>query len=123
MTDATNQALWSFRVIKKLPKDARGSKQISARYGDDLVCIRHRIDPTGTRRITTVELVVAEAAIQRRRSPLVDVFVKVQERDLQARIKAAGGRWDKHEGVWRIRRATAVALGLRSRILPLSPNP
>jgi len=105
------------------PEGREGSKQISARFGDDLVCVRQRIDPTGTRRITTVELVVAKAAIQRRRSPLVDVFVKVQERDLQARIKAAGGRWDKHEGVWRIRRATAVALGLRSRILPLSPNP
>lgn len=62
-----------------------------------------------------MELVVAEAAIQRRPSPLVDVFVKVRERDLQARIKAAGGRWHKHEGVWRIRRAIAVALGLRSQ--------
>jgi hypothetical protein len=123
MTDRTTQELWAYRVIKKFPKGVRGSKQISARFGADLVCVRHRVDPTGTRRFTTVELVVAETAIQRRPSPLVDVFVKVQERDLQARIKAAGGRWDKQEGVWRIRRATAVALGLRSRILPRSLNP
>ncbi len=114
-TGNTKGEPWAFRVIKKLARGVRGSKQLTAQYGEDLVCIRHRIDPTGTRRITTVELVVGNATIQRRPSPLVDVFVKVQERDLQAKVKAAGGRWENREGVWRMRRATAVALGPSSR--------
>jgi hypothetical protein len=115
---ATTPSLSSLRIIKKLPTNSRGSKGLSAQYGDRLVCIRHRIDPTGTKRLTTVELVVSESVIQRKARPLVDVVIKRHEEDLQARIKAAGGRWDRAEGVWRIRRATAVALGLRKRILP-----
>ena len=59
---------------QETPEGCEGSKQISARFGDDLVCVRHLVDPTGTRRVTTVELVVAEAAIQRKPSPLVDVL-------------------------------------------------
>jgi hypothetical protein len=106
------------RVIKKIARGERGSKGLTAEHGERLVCIRHRIDPTGTVRLTTVELVVSEKKIQRRPSPMVDVVVKLHERELQGRLKAAGGRWDQNERVWRIRRATATALGLKKRILP-----
>ena len=110
--------LANFRVIKKIAAGDRGAKTLTAQYGDQLVCIRHRIDPTGTKRLTTVETVVSEKLIARKVSPTVDIAVRVQERDLQARLRAAGARWDKAEQVWRIRRATAVALGLKKRILP-----
>ena len=44
--------------------------------------------------------------------------VRVQERDLQTRLKVAGAQWDKTAQVWRVRRATAVPLGLKKRIVP-----
>lgn len=106
------------RVIKKIAPDQRGAKTLTSQYGDQLVCVRHRIDPTGTLRLTTVELIVAQQKISPRPSPQVDVEVQYQERALQARLKAAGGRWDPIRRKWRIRRATAIALGLKQRILP-----
>lgn len=113
----TEHPLSSLRVVKKIAADGRGAKALSARFGERLVCVRHRIDPTGTKRLTTVELVISEKAIARKPSPMVDLVIAVQEREIQARLKTAGARWDKVEQVWRVRRATAVALGLRSRIV------
>ncbi len=112
------QRLASLRVVKKIAAGDRGAKALTAQFSDKLVCIRHRIDPTGTKRLTTVELVVSEKLIARKPSPMINVALRVQERELQARLKAAGARWDITKEVWRVRRATAVALGLRKRIVP-----
>lgn len=109
------------RVIKRLAPGARGAKTLTAKHGPALVCVRHRLDASGTRRLTTVELVVDEAMIRRRPGPTVDVALRVYEREHAARLKAAGGRWHEAEGVWTIRRSTAVALGLKSRIVPRMP--
>lgn len=106
------------RVIKKLPAGSQGAKALTTEYGDRLVCVRHRLDPAGTKRITTVELVVSTKPIARRPSPIVAVRLRVHERALQRRLKAAGARWDDARQVWRVRRATAMALGLRQRIEP-----
>jgi len=113
----TKNPVSSLRVVKKIAADGRGAKALSSQFGEKLVCVRHRIDLTGTKRLTTVELVVSEKAIARKPSPMVDLAIEVQEREIQARLKAAGARWDKIEQVWRVRRATAVALGLRGRIV------
>jgi len=110
--------LAKLRVVKKIAAGDRGAKTLTAQFGDKLVCIRHRLDPSGTKRITTVELVVTEKLIARKPSPTVDIAVRVQERDLQARLRAVGARWNPTEQVWRVRRATAVALGLKKRIVP-----
>lgn len=106
------------RVVKKIAAGDRGAKALSAQFGDKLVCVRHRIDPTGTKRLTTVELLVSEKVIARKPSPTVEIALRVHERALQARLKLAGAKWDNVEEVWRVRRATAVALGLRKRIVP-----
>ncbi len=107
----------SLRVIKKLNPGSRGAKALTLRYGPELVCVRHRIDATGTRKLTTVELLVDERPIAHRPGPVVDVAVRVQELDVRQKLKSAGARWDPQGKVWRIRRATAVALGLRDRIV------
>lgn len=106
------------RVIKKLAPEANGAKNLSAQYGASLVCVRHRLDDTGTQRITTVELVVAVQPIRRRPGPTVDVRVLPKERALQAKLKQAGARWHETEAVWSLRRSTAIALGLNDRIVP-----
>jgi len=109
------------RVIKKIAVNGRGAKGLSAKYGDQLVCVRHRLDPTGTKRLTTVELIVCESTISRRPGPTVDIGLHPREKILQAKLKAAGARWDDTEMVWRIRRSTAISLGLKSRIVPRMP--
>jgi len=109
------------RVMKKLAPNARGAKGLTAQFGRQLVCVRHRLDETGTKRLTTVELIVSERVISRRPGPTVDVAVRPQERELQAKLKAAGARWNKADEVWSIRRSTAIALGLKERIVPRCP--
>lgn len=109
------------RVIKKMAANSRGAIGLTERYGDQLICVRHRLDVTGTKRLTTVELVVAETVIARRPGPTVDIDVHPREKELRDKLKAAGARWDKSEMVWRIRRSTAIALGLKGRIVPRRP--
>lgn len=108
----------ALRVIKKFAPNDRGAKGLTTEYGNQLVCVRHRLDSTGTKRLTTVELIVSENHIIRRPGPTVDVSLRPQEKELQSRLKAAGARWQKAAQVWSIRRSTAIALGLKDRIVP-----
>ncbi len=109
------------RVIKKLAPGVRGAKALTSAYGPSLVCVRHRLDTSATKRLTTVELVVAEAIIQRRPGPTVDIALHPHETELIAKLRAAGGRWHKSAGVWSLRRSAAIALGLKHRIVPRLP--
>lgn len=109
------------RVIKRFAPGARGAKGLTAQYGSELVCVRHRLDETGTVRLTTVELIVRRTPIRRRPGPTVDVSLRPYEKALQAKLKAAGAKWHKTEQVWSIRRTTAIGLGLKTRIVPRRP--
>lgn len=111
----------SLRVIKKIAANQRGSKGLTAEYGAKLLCVRHRMDATGTKRLTTVELIVSEKVIHRRPGPTVDLRVGFQEKELRARLKAAGARWDMAAQLWVLRRSTALAMGLKQRIVPRRP--
>lgn len=109
------------RVIKKIAPNERGAKGLSADYGRQLVCVRHRTDATGTKRVTTVELIVSETVIRRRPGPTVDLAIRPHELALLAKIKAAGGRWHEEDAVWSLRRSTAIAIGLKGRVVPRRP--
>lgn len=104
------------RVIKTIAPGERGAKALAAVYGEQLVCIRHRLDPSGRVRLTTVEVVISATRLQWRPSPTVAVVLPFDAHALRQRVVAAGGRWDPIAKVWRLRRATAMALGLRQRI-------
>lgn len=104
------------RVIKTIVAGEPGSKALMETYGEQLVCIRHRIDPSGRVRLTTVEVVVSAARIQAKPSATVDLALPFDAHELRQRVTAAGGRWDPVRKVWRLRRATAMALGLRNRV-------
>ena len=121
MLNLKKPLLPDLRVMKKLAPNARGAKGLTAQYGRQLVCVRHRLDETGTKRLTTIELIVLEKLISRRPGPTVDVALRPFETELQAKLKAAGGKWHKLEQVWSIRRSTAIALGLKGRIVPRPP--
>lgn len=104
------------RVIKTIAPGERGAKALAAVYGEQLVCVRHRLDPHGRVRLTTVEVVISATRRQLRPSPTVAVVLPFDAHELRQRVVAAGGRWDPIDKVWRLRRATAMALGLRQRI-------
>ena len=107
------------RVIKTLAPSDRGALELARRYGDALVCVRHRTDAKGKIRHTTVELLVASTPIRPRSSKMVYVKVEPRERALSAVIQAAGGRWDGMNRLWRLPSRVATILSLRDRVVAM----
>lgn len=86
-----------------------------------LLCVRHREDPAGLRRVVTVELVVAEVGARAGQRRLVAhrlYPVRIDARALAQRLtmKAAGGRWDAEQGLWYLSGAAVLTLGLIDRV-------
>lgn len=99
-----------------------GAKQLLAEYGERLVCVRYRYDERRKRRLKTVELIVEENDWEPRTQPslderLVHIKVSLPELDLQRRVKAAGGKWDRQRQTWEIQYGQVRALGLTGRIV------
>jgi len=114
------------RARAKLRPGQPGTKKLAQHYGDRLVCVRYRYDVLRRRRFTTAEIIVDEAdwdplpsATARRER--VAVRIAVQELKLRAKVKAAGGRWDPEQRVWRLPMEQVLQLGLQDRTVPSSP--
>ncbi|MBI5107239.1 MAG: hypothetical protein HZA62_00685 [Rhodocyclales bacterium] len=101
-------------VLKKLAPTDAGARRLAAHFGDALVCVRYREDAEGGRRLTTVELVVDTRPLP---SGELLVHVAFPEAELRARIKEAGGTWDRKLKLWRVPRTTVRKLKLTSRVV------
>lgn len=109
------------RTLKTLKPGQAGTKELLARFGPSLLCVRYRYDEVTRQRLKTVELIV-----QRRSRPAEGprpaartVFVRVawSEIVLRQQVKAAGGRWDPAARLWVLRRDRAERLGLLGRVV------
>jgi len=110
------------RVGLHLRPGQKGTKQLVARYGDRLVCVRYRYDAQRKKRFKTVELLVAERDwepppprfahdhIVRLRVGFADVAVR-------DRVKRAGGTWNPDRRVWQLRYDRVIAPGLTRLIV------
>ena len=92
----------------------RGARTLSARYGEQLVCVRSRYDEHQKRRFKTGELIVAESDGEPSKPPkqeesLVPIRVGMPEVEVRRRGKRAGGRWNPQRRVWELRHARVVA--------------
>lgn len=109
------------RVLKTIIAGRRGTSRLTATYGDQLLCVRYRYDYARRRRLTTIELVVAQAewSPPLRMNPglLVGVRIGYGEEHLRERIKAAGARWDPKARLWRTTYRNARELGLDDRVV------
>lgn len=108
----------SLRVVKKLPVTSRGAIRLARQFGESLVCVRHRVDPKGEYRYTTVELLVEKAHIAPRVEAMVGVRIGRDERSLQQVVRAAGARWDYKTKLWHMPKRLAGILRLSSRVAP-----
>jgi len=100
----------------------RGAKQLLARYGDQLICVRYQYDEQLQKRFKTVELIVEECdgmpqATSKAGDRRVSIRVAVSELDLRAQVKRGGGIWQRDRQVWDLRYDQVVALGLEGRIV------
>jgi hypothetical protein len=96
--------------------DTPGAVKLTRHYGDSLVCVRYRLSPDGSERITTVELALEKVRVQRRANPIVAVKIYASEPLLVAKAKAKGGRYNPKTRLWKMHLADAHNLGLRNRI-------
>lgn len=100
----------------------RGAKKLLTQYGERLVCVHYRYDNTRQKRITTVELRVAEEdwtapAPALKKEDLVHSALTAKEFPLRQQVKQRGGRWNPQRGRWELRYEDVLALGLQARII------
>jgi hypothetical protein len=74
----------------------RGTKNLTSKYGDDLVCVRFRYDAATRQRIKTVELIIERTAWEPPPEKLTtDTVVAVRiagyETELRKKVKALAG--------------------------------
>ena len=99
----------------------RGAKQLLAKYGDRLICVRYRYDAQHKKRLKTVELIVEECpwtseTTQESDRRIVYLRVAASEVEVRRQVKGAGGKWNPQLGVWEISYEQVVALDLKKRI-------
>ena len=84
-----------------------GTKELQERYGDRLVCVRHRYDEQNGRSFKTVELIVEETPWKLREHPNAERIVRLrlerQETRLRYALKGAGGGSNPQKRVWELR--------------------
>lgn len=107
------------RVIKKFAAHQPGALKLARRYGEALVCVRHRESLDGSTRYITVELLIEQLPIFKKKPDAEIVAIELQrdEIELRKRILANGGRWDSRFRVWRLPRGVARRLRLMSRVI------
>jgi len=64
-------------ISKTLHPGDMGTKKLFNQYGDQLICVRYRIDSLKQKRLTTVELIVDEKPFIRYK-PKISAWLKIQ---------------------------------------------
>ncbi|MBF0102441.1 MAG: hypothetical protein HQK77_16175 [Desulfobacterales bacterium] len=106
---------------KILPGQA-GTKSLMEKYGDDLICVRYKYDEKDMVRIKTVELLVEKSTWIKNikkdsKNKVIGVKIDYAEMELRAKVREAGGKWNRTKKVWELPMADIVMLNLESRIV------
>lgn len=113
-----SQACERTRVIKKFSPSQPGAIKLARRHGASLVCVRYRESMDGETRFITVELLVDQLPLIKRKSDaeIVAIELNRSEPELRKQLLASGAQWDIRSRVWRLPRGLARRLGLMSRV-------
>ncbi|MBX3637217.1 MAG: hypothetical protein KF683_17755 [Rubrivivax sp.] len=122
---ATNpNALARGHVLRTLAPGRPGTLRWLRQHGELLLCVRHRSDPAGLRRVVTVELVVATIAARggaHTRTGLLDharypVRVAAGEGALIRRLRQQDAQWDAQARLWYVPGRVLRTEGLLDRV-------
>lgn len=117
---AAKPSLSQLRVAKTYSPEQDGAKRFARRYAEQLVCVRHRLNETGTVRYTTVEIVVETTPIVSRARSLVAIRIAPSDKKLRTLLIACGARWQLKEKYWLLPRLVAKNLGLLHLRVPIA---
>jgi hypothetical protein len=106
----------------KLKPGQKGTKNLTAQYGEALVCVRYRYDSTNCTGAKTVEIIVEKNSwtppvSQLPDDMLVPVRIGFSETALQGKARAAKERWDPDVKRWFIRFGKIKGTKLEKHIL------
>ena len=116
-------------VTTCLQPGQKGTKRLSKKFGDRLVCVRYRQDTATGRKFKTVELIYEELQASKERYPsqsepsrrnpddMLAIRIEYWETDLRSRVKDAGGIWRPRQKLWELHRDVVLALGLEERVV------
>lgn len=99
----------------------KGTKRLTEKYGDALVCVRFRYDAELKQRLKTVELIVEKTdwtppPLKYAADDLVPLRIEGYEKDLQVKAKAVGGRWNSEKQLWFVMYGKIVGTSLEKHI-------
>ena len=115
--------LAQLRVAKTYSPDQNGAKRFALRYGDDLVCVRHRLNETGTVRHTTVELRVETTPVVSRARSIIAVRIAATDKNTRTVLLACGAQWQPRQKYWLLPRLVAKNLRLLRFVVPVQGIP
>ena len=107
------------RVLKKLSPNQPGAVKLTERYGDALVCVRHRTDTSGKFRYTTVELLVETTPVRSPMRRTVQIKIGLLEGQVRSAACLAGATWDTQTELWTISYQAAKVLNLLDRVVEI----
>jgi hypothetical protein len=113
-----NAKLAALRVAKTYAPDQNGAKRFAKRYGENLVCVRHRLSDDGSLRHTTVELLIESTPVVSRARTLVAIKIGATDKNTRTLLMACGAQWVPKEKYWLLPRMVAKNLRLLKNIVP-----
>lgn len=99
----------------------RGTKRLTEKYGDALVCVRFRYDAVTRQRLKTVELIIERTDWEPPPEKLlVDTIVALRiegyETELRKKVKSAAGKWNPEKRLWFVRYGDIAGTELEKHI-------
>lgn len=114
---AASTRLAALRVAKTYAPDQNGAKRFARRYGDQLVCVRHRLSDDGSHRHTTVELLIESTPVASRARTLVAVKIGPTDKNTRTLLMACGAQWVPKHRYWLLPRMVAKNLRLLKNVV------
>ncbi len=116
------------RITTTLRPGKKGTKHLTEKYGERLVCVRYRVDRNTGKRYTTIELIEQEsetcspAAVEKvdqhqHNRQRFGLRIEYWETDLREKVKQAGGIWRPRHKLWELPYSDVVSMGLESRVV------
>lgn len=98
--------LKDMKAHSHLKPGQKGTRRLVEQFGERLLCVRYRYDEIRQVRMKTAEIIIDERPcnpnMRHGDRDIVAVMVPFAKTALRDKLKAAGGRWNPEEKIWRV---------------------
>jgi hypothetical protein len=99
-----------------------GTRQELKKYGDKLLCVRYRVDPSNSLKYKTVEIIESVIPDRMKQKSIppnkkFDLRLNPYDSSLRKIVIQAGGHWNLKKRVWQLSYSQILNLGLEKHII------